>query len=585
MDQLKDLYYLTGFPFVDYRMVIMWAIVGVLFYLAVKKEFEPLLLIPIAFGALLANIPSESLLEEPAGEVVASAPGVVVATALRSDDYFKVPYVPVEIAEHLSRFRATPSDPGDPASVKKAQEKTAANIRAVFETESRRVKDEAGDLAAAVTRAQKDLATAEAFLASQIAAKVDAEKNKDAIRKRDLARQAVAKAEKNVKTVRRGVIGAIIQPKDYTPREGDTFTVPWHDANGVEVEVPITADYRIATVPATGTVVQAISVGSNVSKGAAIGKLFNEHQGGLYHFIKLGVLLEIFPPLIFLGIGALTDFGPLIANPKTLLLGGAAQLGVFGTFIAAVLLGFGPGEAASIGIIGGADGPTSIFLSNKLAPHLMAAIAVAAYSYMALVPMIQPPIMKALTTPAERVIRMKSLRKVGRTEKLVFALVVTVICILLVPPVAPLIGMLMLGNFIRESGVTDRLSKMAQNELINIVTIFLGTSVGITMTADRFLRADTLLILALGIVAFSLSTAGGVVMAKGMNLFLKEKINPLIGSAGVSAVPMAARVSQVEGNKYDKGNFLLMHAMGPNVAGVIGSAIAAGFFIAKLGGH
>ena len=306
--------------------------------------------------------------------------------------------------------------------------------------------------------------------------------------------------------------------------------------------------------------------------------------GGLFHYISLGILLELFPPIIFLGVGALTDFGPVIANPRTFLLGAAAQFGVFATFIGAALIGFTTEQAAAIGIIGGADGPTSIFLANKLAPDLLAPIAVAAYSYMALVPLIQPPIMRALTTPAERAIRMRSLRPVSKTEKLVFALVVTVVVILLVPAASALIGMLMLGNFLRECGVTDRLSKAAQNEIINVVTILLGTSVGITMTGERFLQLETLKILALGIVAFSISTASGLLMAKLMNLMSKEKINPLIGSAGVSAVPMAARVSQVEGQKADPANFLLMHAMGPNVAGVIGTAVVAGYFIARLGG-
>ncbi|MBQ2721778.1 MAG: sodium ion-translocating decarboxylase subunit beta, partial [Opitutales bacterium] len=319
-----------------------------------------------------------------------------------------------------------------------------------------------------------------------------------------------------------------------------------------------------------------------VAIGTEILDVYTARVGGLYYYIQQGVLLEIFPPLIFLGVGALTDFGPLIANPKMLLLGGAAQFGVFITFVGALCLGFTSREAASIGIIGGADGPTSIFISNKLAPHILAPIAVAAYSYMALVPIIQPPIMRALTTEKERKIRMKSLRKVTRLEKLIFALVVAIFCILLVPDVSALIGMLMLGNFIRECGVCERLSKAAQNETINIVTVFLGTSVGITMTGDRFIRVDTLSILALGVVAFGFSTAAGLILAKVMNLFLKEKINPLIGSAGVSAVPMAARVSQVEGQKADPSNFLLMHAMGPNVAGVIGTAMVAGFFIATL---
>jgi oxaloacetate decarboxylase beta subunit len=376
MDQLNELIALTAFPALTWKMGVMWVVVGVLFYLAVAKNFEPLLLIPIAFGALLANLPTEGIVNAPVGD----------------------------------------------------------------------------------------------------------------------------------------------------------------------------------------------------------------HPGGLYYYISQGVHLELFPPIIFLGVGALTDFGPVIANPRTFLLGAAAQFGVFATFLGAVLLGFSTDQAAAIGIIGGADGPTSIFLSNKLAPELLAPIAVAAYSYMALVPLLQPPIMRALTTKDERRIKMRSLRKVSRTEKLVFAAVVTVLVILLVPAASALIGMLMLGNFLRECGVAERLSKAAQNEIINVVTIFLGTSVGITMTGERFLQVETLMILGLGVVAFGISTASGVLMAKVMNVFSKEKINPLIGSAGVSAVPMAARVSQVEGQKADPTNFLLMHAMGPNVAGVIGTAVVAGYFIAMLAG-
>ena len=310
-----------------------------------------------------------------------------------------------------------------------------------------------------------------------------------------------------------------------------------------------------------------------------------DHPGGLFYYISQGITLEIFPPLIFLGVGALTDFGPLIANPRTLLLGAAAQFGVFATFFGALFLGFTEQQAGAIGIIGGADGPTSIFLANKLAPELLAPIAVSAYSYMALVPLLQPPIMRALTTRKERAIRMRSMREVSKLEKLIFAIVVTVLCILLVPAATALIGMLMFGNLLRECGVTERLSKASQNEIINVVTIFLGTSVGITMTGERFLQAETLKILGLGVVAFGVATAAGVLMAKVMNLFSrKTPINPLIGSAGVSAVPMAARVSQVEGQRADPCNFLLMHAMGPNVAGVIGTAVVAGFLIAKLGG-
>jgi sodium ion-translocating decarboxylase beta subunit len=309
--------------------------------------------------------------------------------------------------------------------------------------------------------------------------------------------------------------------------------------------------------------------------------------GGLFWYLNQGIILQIYPPLIFLGVGALIDFGPLIANPRTLLLGGAAQFGIFATFLAAPLLGFDLKESASIAVIGGADGPTSIFTATKLAPHLLGSIAVAAYSYMALVPLIQPPIMKLLTTDHERKIKMKTLRKVGRFEKIVFSCVVMVFCILVVPDAAPLLSMLFIGNVLRECKVAERLVKAAQNEIINVVTIFLGICVGLKMGGfeqgnHHFLNPQTLGILVLGIVAFSVATGCGVLMAKFMNLFSKTKINPLIGSAGVSAVPMAARVSQDVGQKYDSSNYLLMHAMGPNVAGVIGSALAAGYFISTL---
>ena len=304
---------------------------------------------------------------------------------------------------------------------------------------------------------------------------------------------------------------------------------------------------------------------------------------GLIDILYLGVKLGVYPCLIFMGVGCMTDFAPLIANPKSLLLGAAAQLGIFVTYIGATLLGFAPNAAASIGIIGGADGPTAIFVTSKLAPELLGPIAVAAYSYMALVPVIQPPIMKALTTKQERIIQMKTLREVSKTEKILFPIVVTIFVSFMLPSAASLVGCLMLGNLFRESGVVERLNKTAQNELMNIVTIFLGISVGATATAENFLNLETIKIIVLGVVAFGLGTAGGVLLAKVMNLFLKEKINPLIGSAGVSAVPMAARVSQVVGQKENPRNFLLMHAMGPNVAGVIGSAVAAGVFLALFG--
>ena len=304
---------------------------------------------------------------------------------------------------------------------------------------------------------------------------------------------------------------------------------------------------------------------------------------GLLDVLYLGVKLGIYPCLIFMGVGAMTDFGPLIANPKSLLMGGGAQLGIFMTYAGAILLGFTPAQSGSIGIIGGADGPTAIYTTSILAPRLLGPIAVAAYSYMALVPVIQPPIMKLLTTKKERQIVMKELRPVSKTEKIIFPIVVTIFVALLVPSAAPLVGAIMLGNLFKETGVVERLSKTAQNELMNIVTIFLGISVGATATASTFLDWQTIKIIVLGVIAFSFGTAGGVIIAKIMNLFVKNKINPLIGSAGVSAVPMAARVSQVVGQKENPANFLLMHAMGPNVAGVIGSAIAAGVLISVLG--
>ena len=296
-----------------------------------------------------------------------------------------------------------------------------------------------------------------------------------------------------------------------------------------------------------------------------------------------GNRLGIFPPIIFMGIGAMTDFGPLIANPKSLLLGAAAQLGIFTTFIGAILLGFTGPEASSIGIIGGADGPTAIYLTSKLAPHLLGPIAVAAYSYMALVPIIQPPIMKALTTKKERMVKMEQLREVSKTEKILFPIIVTIAVSLAVPSATSLVGMLMLGNLFKESGVVERLSKTAANELINIVTIILGVAVGASATAETFLRLQTIQIIVLGVLAFGGGTAGGILFGKLMYKFSGGKVNPLIGSAGVSAVPMAARVSQVVGQKENPSNFLLMHAMGPNVAGVIGSAVAAGVLLSIFG--
>ena len=515
LQSLIDLAFDTGFFYVDWRMIVMWLVVLVLLYLAVYKQFEPLLLVPIAFGALLANLPTEGVVNKPATPLIAPVEGTVCQMFVSRGDSVVVPRI----------VRQTPTKVADTV---KGESTAVSDVNAFFEK---------------LSKATSAEGRADVF-----------EKAKGVPDLVAIVRPAKADASAKSYTVS-------YKGKTFQVRADDLFV--WASTSGTITEVPS-------------------KIGAKVVYGETLADVYSPRVGGLYYYIQQGVLLEIFPPLIFLGVGALTDFGPLIANPKMLLLGGAAQFGVFITFIGAVFLGFTSHEAASIGIIGGADGPTSIFISNKLAPHILAPIAVAAYSYMALVPIIQPPIMRALTTEKERKIRMKSLRKVSRLEKLVFAIIVTIFCILLVPDVSALIGMLMLGNFIRECGVCERLSKAAQNETINIVTVFLGTSVGITMTGDRFIRVDTLSILALGVVAFGFSTAAGVIIAKFMNLFLKEKINPLIGSAGVSAVPMAARVSQVEGQKADPSNFLLMHAMGPNVAGVIGTAMVAGFFIATL---
>ncbi|MGN0452872.1 MAG: sodium ion-translocating decarboxylase subunit beta [Ruminococcus sp.] len=306
-------------------------------------------------------------------------------------------------------------------------------------------------------------------------------------------------------------------------------------------------------------------------------------NGGLLYYLYQGVKLGIYPPLIFLGIGCMTDFGPLISNPKSFILGAAAQIGIFITFIGATLMGFSNQEAGAIGIIGGADGPTAIYVTSKLAPELLGPIAVAAYSYMALVPIIQPPIMKLLTTKKERSVVMQQLRPVSKLEKILFPIIVTIVCSVLLPSAAPLVGMLMLGNLFKESGVVDRIFKTAQNELMNIITIFLGVTVGATATGEVFLTLKTLGIVALGLAAFSVGTAGGLLFGKLMYVFTKGKVNPLIGSAGVSAVPMAARVANKVGQQENPGNFLLMHAMGPNVAGVIGSAVAAGVLLSILG--
>ena len=383
-----------------------------------------------------------------------------------------------------------------------------------------------------------------------------------------------------------------------TVAEIEAYNAQYKQAYGVDYI------YIEDTVNANGQAVQVLHIGEKIYKVSNIAEDGTIHvvipywqhfeQGGLMWYLYQGVKFGIYPPLIFLGIGCMTDFGPLLSNPKSFLLGAAAQLGIFLTFFGARALNLLPfaedwginfteKQAASIAIIGGADGPTAIFLTSKLAPELLGAIAVAAYSYMALVPIIQPPIMRALTTEKERRVVMTELRVVSKTEKILFPIFVTIICVLLLPSAAPLIGMLMLGNLMRESGVVDRISKTAQNELMNIVTIFLGITVGATANAENFLRPTTLLIICLGLIAFSFGTAGGVLLGKVMYLVTGGKVNPLIGAAGVSAVPMAARVAQKEGQKANPSNFLLMHAMGPNVAGVIGSAVAAGVLLTLFG--
>ncbi len=343
--------------------------------------------------------------------------------------------------------------------------------------------------------------------------------------------------------------------------------------------VPIAFGILLANMPGAGLMDDPTGLmdTSNIVEGA------HWYDSGVLRLIYAGVKSSIFPCLIFLGIGAMTDFGPLLANPVSLLLGAAAQLGIYVAFVIAILLGFTPQEAASIAIIGGADGPTAILVASKLAGHLLGPIALAAYSYMALIPLIQPPLMKLLTTEKERKVEMKQLRTVSKTEKIIFPVVVFVVVAFLIPDAAPLVGMLMFGNLLKECGVTDRLSDTAQNALTNIVTIMLGVTVGATTNGTEFLKLDTIKIVILGLLAFCFSTVGGLLLGKVLYIVTGGKINPLIGSAGVSAVPMAARVSQTEGRKYNPTNFLLMHAMGPNVAGVIGSAVAAGFLLMMFG--
>ena len=474
LDAIKNFLNSTGIAYMFssesdtawWQYLIMYVIVGALFYLAIAKKFEPLLLMPIAFGMLLANLPGAELMH----------------LELFFDDY----YFAVEDGEFT------------------------------------------GTLALQVSNFVNNFLGYEGFYT----------------------------ITENSFSVNLDLMVKTLESAGYSI-----------DAKYIQDAFKTYVDG--AYLDAEGVI--------HIEMLTMIREVVN--HGGLIDIFYLGVKLGIYPSLIFMGVGAMTDFTPLIANPKSLLMGAGAQFGVFAAFMLALFLGFSPMEAGAIGIIGGADGPTAILITKELAPHLLGAIAIAAYSYMALIPMIQPPVMKLLTTEKERKIKMTNLRTVSKTEKILFPIIVTAIVCLIVRDAAPLVGFLMLGNLLNVSGVADRLSKTAQNELINIVTIFLGISVGATANAANFLRLETLFIIGLGLLAFIISTCGGLITGKIMCKLTGGKINPLIGSAGVSAVPMAARVSQDVGRKYDSSNFLLMHAMGPNVAGVIGSAVAAGVFL------
>ena len=460
-----------------YLYIAMYVIIGLLFYLAIVKKFEPLLLMPIAFGMLLANLPGANLMHFD----------------MFFDDYYFT--------------------------------QAFDNVKNILH---------------------------DAPLQSQINAFIEALEGLNSI-------------ELNSVYVRQ-----ILEDQSV-----------YHSFDFSTLNATQLADVEQAFVNAFGNNVKFNGGDFQVKMGAVVKEVIN--NGGLVDVLYLGVKLGVYPSLIFLGVGAMTDFSPLIANPKSLLMGAGAQLGVFVAFFGALLIGFTPMEAGAIGIIGGADGPTAILVTKELAPHLLGAIAIAAYSYMALIPIIQPPFMRLLTTEKERKIKMTNLRPVSKTEKIIFPIVVTLLVVMIVPDAAPLVGFLMLGNLFNVSGVADRLSKTAQNELINIMTIFLGVSVGATANAESFLKLQTLGIIALGLTAFVISTCGGLIVGKIMCKVTGGKINPLIGAAGVSAVPMAARVAQDEGRKADPSNFLLMHAMGPNVAGVIGSAVAAGVFLTFFG--
>jgi len=512
----------SGFANLSWQQVVMLLVSFVLMYLAIVKQFEPLLLLPIAFGMFLANFPLGGINDVPSSTI-----------RMLSPDLLKYA---VETA------------------VEGAKGVTLASLQAA-----------GAAIAEGTTKLTSDqLLALTNYMTTATYAQV--------------LETAAASATGEVQTTLKAILDAFAADSTYNP-------------------VADAAQYE-ALKSVFGYAAGDFSNLSNtlLASGEHLAQEINElhavqlvgektNYGGLIYYLSRGVKFGIYPPLIFMGVGAMTDFGPLLANPTSILLGGAAQIGIFGAYLGAVLLGFTPAEAGSIGIIGGADGPTALYLTSKLADHLLGPIAVAAYSYMALVPVIQPPIMKALTTKEERMIKMSQLRPVSKTEKVIFPVMVTALVGLILPSTVPLLGMLMLGNLCKEAGVVDRISKTAQNELMNIVTIFLGISVGSTATAEAFLNMKTIGIMIMGVVAFGCGTAGGVLLAKLMNVFrpADNKINPLIGSAGVSAVPMAARVSQVVGQKANPSNFLLMHAMGPNVAGVIGSAIAAGMLLSYLG--
>ena len=512
----------SGFANLSWQQVVMLLVSFLLMYLAIVKQFEPLLLLPIAFGMFLANFPLGGINDVPSSTI-----------RMLSPDLLKYA---IETA------------------VESAKGVTLASLQAAGVA-----------IADGTTKLTSDqLLALTNYMTTATYAQV--------------LETAAASATGEVQTTLNAILAAFAADSTYNPV-----------ADAAQYEA-LKSVFGYAAGDFTNLSNTLLASGEHLAQEInelhavqLVGEKTN--YGGLIYYLSRGVKFGIYPPLIFMGVGAMTDFGPLLANPTSILLGGAAQIGIFGAYVGAILLGFTPAEAGSIGIIGGADGPTALYLTSKLADHLLGPIAVAAYSYMALVPVIQPPIMKALTTKEERVIKMSQLRPVSKTEKVIFPVMVTALVGLILPSTVPLLGMLMLGNLTKEAGVVDRISKTAQNELMNIVTIFLGISVGSTATAEAFLNMKTIGIMIMGVVAFAAGTAGGVLLAKLMNVFrpADNKINPLIGSAGVSAVPMAARVSQVVGQKANPSNFLLMHAMGPNVAGVIGSAIAAGMLLSYLG--